>query len=45
MTTAKRWIRAVEEACAEPDPVRSNQSPQICADERRFFEVAAQAVE
>lgn len=25
MTTSKRWIRAVEEACAEPDPVRSNQ--------------------
>jgi hypothetical protein len=25
MTTSARWIRAVEDACAEPDPPRSNQ--------------------
>src|SRR5215469_3237554 len=25
MTTSERWIEAVEKACAEPDPVRSNQ--------------------
>jgi hypothetical protein len=25
MTTAERWISAIKDACAEPDPVRSNQ--------------------
>jgi len=25
MTTSERWIRAIDDACAEPDPVRSNQ--------------------
>ncbi len=25
MSTAKRWIAAIEEACAEPDPARSNR--------------------
>jgi hypothetical protein len=26
MTTSKRWIKAIEDACAEPDSARSNQS-------------------
>src|SRR5947209_14682847 len=25
MTTSTRWIRVIEDACAEPDPARSNQ--------------------
>jgi hypothetical protein len=25
MTTSERWIRSIEQACDEPDPVRSNQ--------------------